>query len=156
MFKNVNYKQRIWICTILLLIILSCIAFILIINNEMLYNSSNDDIWGSNMDFIIGLVFVFPYFFSLTILLHSGYICFTSTPFLGYRRWYCVAITLSLLTVLTFWVLIIHSNLSNSLVPLLIFERTFAISLLASCISLIFDLIGTKIYYKQIKDRLNQ
>ena len=154
MFKNVNYKQRIWICTTLLLIILSCIAFI---NNEMQYNSNNDDIWGStNMDLMIGLVFAFPYFFSLTILLHSGYICFASTPFLGYRLWYCVAIILSLLTVLTFWALAIYSNLPNSFVSLLIFERTYAISLLTSCISLIFDLIGTKIFNKQLKDRLNK
>lgn len=144
MLKKINYKQRIWVCTILLLMIISCVCFVLFTNEEMKYNNNNDDIWGSNMDLLIGIVFVLPYFFSLTVLLHCGYMCFKSTPFSGYRCWHYIAIVLLLLTVLAYGVLIIYTNLTNSYVPLMIYERTYAISFSTSCIGLLFDLIGTR------------
>ena len=148
MRQKLNYKQRIWVCTILLLIIVSSVCFVLFTNEEMQYNNNNDDIWGSNMDLLIGIVFVLPYFFSLTVLLHCGYICFKSTPFSGYRRWYYIAIALSILTVLAFWGIAIYPDLTNSHVPLMIYERTYAISFFTSCTGFVFDLIGTNKYRK--------
>ena len=151
-----NSRQRIWVYTILLVIIFSFINFIWIINEEMLHNSSNDDIWGSNLDLFIGVIFVLPYFSSLTVLLHCGYICFKSTPFSGYRYMHYIAIVLLSLTVLTFWILMIYTKLTDLNVPLIIFERIFAISFFTSCIGLVLDLIGTKNFNRQIKDKFDE
>ena len=144
MLKSLNYKQRIWVCTILLLAIISCVYFVVFINGEMQYSNSNDDIWGCNMDLMIGIVFVLPYFCSLAVLLHCGYICFKSTTFSGYRCWYYIAIALLLLNVLSFGILIVYSNLTTSYIPLTVYERILAISFLTLCIGFVFDVIGTK------------
>ena len=157
MFRNMNYKQRIWVCTILFLIVFSFIFFtILFINEKMIKDSGNYDIWGSNSDLIIGIFFIFPYFLSLTVLLHSGYMCFKSTLFLGYRCWHYIAIVLSLLTILAFWALIIYYKVISSFVPLIIIEKIFAIILLISFIDLALDFIGTKSFNRHIKDILSE
>ena len=163
MYENKNFKQRVWVYTIMLLIILSFFAFILLLNIEMQLSSNNDDIWGSNLDLEIGIVFAAPYFLSLTVLLHCGYVCFKPTLFCRYRCLHYIAIALSLLTVLAYWImacwfLIVFSNQADqvdSLVPMIAFERTFATCFFASCIGFAFDLIGTKILSRQTKDSLS-
>lgn len=143
MRENINYKQYIWVFTILVIIILSLIGFILSLNGEMQYNENNDDILGSNMDLAIGILLASPYFVSLIVLLHSGYICFSSKSFIAYRRWYYVSIALATLAILLFGVAIIYYYLNDSLVTVKSLEIMIVLSILASCAGLIFDIIGT-------------
>jgi hypothetical protein len=116
MLKNMNYKQRIWVSAILLLMILSCVVFGLIVNDTMQYNSINDDIFGSKMDLAIAIIFATPYFVSLIVLLYCGYVCFNSTPLIKRRVLCNTAVVVSTLTILIYWILIVLSKTTDTFI----------------------------------------
>lgn len=121
MFKNMNYKQRIWVSAILLLMILSCVVFGLLVNDTMQYNSINDDIFGSKMDLAIAIIFATPYFVSLIVLLYCGYVCFNSTPLIKRRVLCNTAVVVSALTILIYWILIVLSKTTDKFIYILNF-----------------------------------
>ena len=101
MSKKINLKQIILVVAILLLMVIFVVLLMDVFLNKMDY-TSNEDINLSFVAVIVEVIFVFPYFVALIILLHGGYYALKSTPFSTAKCLHCISAGITLVSILSY------------------------------------------------------
>lgn len=150
MLKNMVWKQWVFVCVVFLLIVISIVSQALDWSISW-KRSSEDDIFGTTSVVVLFVPIMLPYGVSVIALLHSGYCCLVPPDSAVSRRLHYVLTGLSMLVILAYELVALDTIICAFNLRLIIVESIISLSYLVACISVILDLIGTRIKNKQLK-----
>ena len=153
MSKKINLKQIILVVAILLLMVLSVVLLRDMFLNRIDY-TSNEDINLGYVTVICGVIFVFPYFLALIMLLHSGYYSLKSTPFSKAKQMHYISSGITLVTILSYGLLYLVAIFYDIYISMDFSEIFFQITSTALLTSFIFDIIGTILHKREQKRQI--
>ena len=157
MSKKINLKQIILVVAILLLMVIFVVLLMDVFLNKMDY-TSNEDINLSFVAVIVEVIFVFPYFVALIILLHGGYYALKSTPFSTAKCLHCISAGITLVSILSYELLYLgicfYDIFYDMYMSVDFRDAFFEIASLALLASIVLDIIGTILYKREQKRQL--
>ena len=163
-----NRKQKIFLISVILLIVISVAALIgevfHLIYLSYTDKSNTDDIFGSATYGIVAIMLVFylfPYFASFAVLLYSGLYSFKSATFEKAKHLHLISFRITLIIILSYgllFVLIICPILPEIVQRganfILFYPPLFLIASLALLASIVLDIIGTILHKREQKRQL--